>query len=372
MPHCHKQMISFFLTTKCNLCCEYCYNSLERSKLEEQTLSFEIAKVGIDEFFNKNESRHIRFYGTGEPTLEFDLMRNITNYAREKGEKKVTVELQTNGVFSQEIREWILNNLNIVWISFDGTPDIQNKQRPFPNRKPSAPKIEENIHWLFNHRETRNLMIGARVTMTDINVNRQIEMIDYFKSFGIKYIWTDPEFPAVDRIPVCDDVEKLANFHFDMDGYVKCFIEAHQYAEKQGVFYGSFLTCNFDGEAKVNCRACTPVPHLTPDGYVSACDLVTNGRNAYHMDCFVYGRWNEQYKKFEYDEGKIEALRNRNIDNLLHCKSCEAKLHCGGYCLGEVNNQTGKLDGKLPIICKAVRTLYKELGNCKTFDYMHP
>jgi MoaA/NifB/PqqE/SkfB family radical SAM enzyme len=27
MPHCNKQMISFFLTTRCNLRCVYCYNS---------------------------------------------------------------------------------------------------------------------------------------------------------------------------------------------------------------------------------------------------------------------------------------------------------------------------------------------------------
>lgn len=29
MPHCNKKMISFFLTTKCNLCCRYCYNAKE-------------------------------------------------------------------------------------------------------------------------------------------------------------------------------------------------------------------------------------------------------------------------------------------------------------------------------------------------------
>ena len=48
MPHINKQMVSFFLTTRCNLCCEYCYNIEQRAQMKEQTLSLDIAKAGID------------------------------------------------------------------------------------------------------------------------------------------------------------------------------------------------------------------------------------------------------------------------------------------------------------------------------------
>lgn len=97
MPHCKKQMISFFLTTKCNLNCIYCYNADERTSLVEHTLSLDIAKAGVDYFFATNSSRHIRFYGPGEPTQEFHLMKHITEYAKSQSEV-VTVELQSNGV----------------------------------------------------------------------------------------------------------------------------------------------------------------------------------------------------------------------------------------------------------------------------------
>ncbi len=371
MPHCNKQMISFFLTTKCNLRCVYCYNGKVRAELEEKSLPIEIAKAGVDEYFANSKSRHIRFYGPGEPTQEFNLMRQITDYARQKGGKEVTTELQTNGAFSPKVRDWILDNINIMWVSFDGTPDIQNDQRPFPNQRPSAPTIEENIKWLFANQNKRNLMVGARVTMTDLNINRQIEMVDYFYNLGIRYVWTDPIFPEVKKCPVCDDIDRKEKFHIDLDIYVKNYIEAHRYAKNKGLFYGSFLSCNFDGEAKINCRACTPVPHLTPDGYVSACDLVVYGENAHHMDCFIYGKWNDMTKRFEYNPQKIKSLQNRNIDNIAHCKNCEAKLHCSGYCLGEVMNETGKLDGQKNV-CKYIRILYKEFGASETYDYMHP
>ena len=373
MPHCNKQMISFFLTTKCNLRCVYCYNSKERAEVQEKSLSLEIAKAGIDEYFANNLSRHIRFYGPGEPTMEFDLMRQIVIYAKQKAGNIITTELQTNGTFSPKVREWILDNLNIMWVSFDGTPDIQNMQRPLGDKlAKSSPIIEDNVKWLNANKGNRNLMIGARITMTDLNVNRQIEMVDYLNSLGIKNIWSDPIFPEVKKIPVSKDLNRAEMFHIDLDLYVKKFIEAHRYAKAKNVFYGSFLTCNFDGKTKIHCRACTPVPHLTPDGYVSACDLVVSGENAYHMDCFIYGKWDKEKNKFIYDENKIASLKNRNIDNISHCKTCSANLHCGGYCLGEVQNETGKLDGQKSNTCKAIRALFAELGESETYDYLHP
>ena len=372
MPHVKKQMISFFLTTRCNLNCIYCYNKVERKKIKEKTLPFEIAKAGIDYFFENNNSRHIRFYGPGEPTQEFALMREITSYAKSI-DTSVTVEIQTNGVFSKNVREWILENANIIWMSFDGPPDIQNFNRPIRGEHPSAPTIEENVKWMLNNKGDKRLMVGARVTMTDKNIFRQKEMVDYFYSLGIKHIWTNPMFPSVGKVPVCDDLKKRNEYSFDMGHYLDYYIDTYHYACKKGVFYGSFLTCNFDGEANVHCRSCTPVPHLTPDGYISACDMVVLGENAYHMDCFIYGKWNVQSKKFEFDEKKIEALRKRTSDNLSHCKKCPAKLHCGGYCLGEVVNETGDLCGQKLMACVAIRRLIKEIGvTDKPYEYLHP
>lgn len=373
MPHVNKQMASFFLTTKCNLRCIYCYNSKERVALQEQSLPLHIAKAGVDYFFSINDSRHIRFYGPGEPTQEFGLMKDIVNYAHDKAGSQLSVEIQTNGCFSKHIREWILDNINIVWVSFDGEPDIQNANRPCIGGKPSAPIIEENVRWLIANSDSRKIMIGARVTITDINVNRQKQIIDYFQSLGIQYIWTDPLFPSVDKIPVCDDEEKLYAFHFDMDSYVVNYIEAYKYARENKIFYGSFLSCNFDGRCNKHCRACTPVPHFTSDGYVSACDLVTFGENAHHMDCFVYGKWNEQTQSFNFDLNKIEQLQNRSVDNMPHCRVCSAKEHCGGYCLGEVMNETGSMYGQKNVTCKAIKRLYDEIDISDVpFLYMHP
>lgn len=372
MPHINKQMVSFFLTTKCNLNCVYCYNRDERSQYKPQTLSLEIAKAGMDLFFSENPSRHLRFYGPGEPTQEFKLMKQIVEYGHSVAGNEITTELQTNGCFSEEICDWIINNINILWISFDGEPDIQNANRPFANGKPSSPVIEKNIKKILSA-SNNSVMVGARVTITENNIDRQKQMIDYFSSLGIKYIWNDPIFPSVDKIPVCDDLQKQKNFFFDMDHYADTYIEAYRYALECGVFYGSFLTCNFDGCCSQHCRSCTPVPHFTTDGFISACDLVTIGEAAGHMDCFVYGKWDKKEKKFNFDYAKIKALQERSIHNMEHCKNCSVREHCGGYCLGEVQNETGNLYKQKPETCKAIRKIAKEIGYTKEiYPYLHP
>jgi radical SAM protein with 4Fe4S-binding SPASM domain len=100
--------------------------------------------------------------------------------------------------------------------------------------------------------------------------------------------------------------------------------------------------------------------------------MIVYGGNAHHMDCFIYGKWDEQNKKFIYFSEKRKVLQNRNVDNMPHCENCIAKLYCGGYCLGEVQNETGKLEGQKPNTCNAIRILYNELGACETYDFMHP
>lgn len=383
MSHVNKKMISFFLTTKCNLCCRYCYNAKERNSIKEQTISLDIAKHGIDWYFANNKSRHIRFYGPGEPTQEFEKMVQITEYAKNysNGGDKVTVEIQTNGVFTENVRDWILNNVNIVWMSFDGMKDIQEYNRPlnpiysemFAGRT-SADVLEENIEWLISHTGNRNIMVGARVTITDKNISKQKEMVDYFYDLGIRYVWTNPLFYSVGKVPVCEDRKKQEDFHFDMGKYVDNYLEAYYYAKTKGLFWGSFLTINFDGESPYHCRCCQPqeAPHLTPDGYISACDMVVLGAQAYHMSDFIVAKWDEQSKQFVWGLDKVKTLNNRKSTEMVDCKNCPACLHCGGCCLGETMNEFGCLDMHNAAKCSAIRRLYKELGSCEPYPYLHP
>lgn len=369
LSHCKKEMLSVFVTTKCNLNCDYCFTNKNTGTHKSQTIDFEFVKSGIDDYFTTNYLRHIRFFGAGEPTMEFNLIRDICQYAKDIGGESVTFEIQTNGAFSATVAKWLAKNIHIIWISCDGIPDIQNAHRPFLNdTRKTSDVIERNIRDI--KREGEGFCIaGIRATITNENIDRQVEMIDYFCSLDINYIWVDPIFPSVDEKPSGN------NNKFDIMQFAHKFLEACEYAESKNVFYGSILTCNFADNVTRHCRACIPTPHLTSDGFISACDMALFGKDKNHMNPFIYGKWNDVEKRIIYDEDKKKILQSRNTDNekLSHCSTCQSREHCGGYCLGEVLNETGSLFGQKEKVCEAIRFLDSQMTPAqRIYLYTHP
>lgn len=364
--HYKKEMISIFVTTKCNLNCDYCFTNKNQDEHRGQTISIDFVKKGIDDYFETDYMRHVRFFGAGEPTVEIGLLKEIHEYAIQKGGQAVSFEIQTNGAFSDAIANWLKDNIDIIWISCDGTPEIQDKHRPFFNdsRKTSA-VIEKNIKIL--KKSPSKAFVGIRATITTENITKQKEMIDYFYKLGIRDIWVDPIFPSVSEEIL------IGENQIDMMLFADEFIQATEYAHSKGMFYGSILTCNFDDTVNKHCRACLPVPHLTTDGFVSACDMALFGNDKNHMSKLIYGNWIKETGEIHYDQQRIDYLRSRTTENLQHCEMCPAKEHCGGYCLGEVLNETKDLFGQKDYACQAIRYLDKKLNSkYRKYTHTHP
>jgi len=360
MPHYKKEMISFFLTTRCNLDCIYCYTNKQDHPI--QTLSLDFAKYAIKEYFDSGYEKHIRFFGAGEPTTKPKLIQEIIDFSRNYSSQKVLSEIQTNGVFDEKIAKWLAENLDVIWISCDGVPEIQDYNRPLLRGGKSSEFVEKNIQYLTKQGLG---MTGIRMTITSKNLDRQKECLQYFYDLGIRNIWCDPIFPSVGDSKAFDEID-LMKFAIELK-------DAKDYAEKLNVTYGSILTCNFDEKSIYHCRACIPVPHLTTDGYISACDMAMFGNLDGPMSVFIYGKWEEQRKEIIYDTDKIEALRSRKVENLKHCVGCSAINDCAGYCLGEVVNETGNLFGCKERVCEPIRFLNSNLTEAqKKYKFTHP
>ena len=90
------------------------------------------------------------------------------------------------------------------------------------------------------------------------------------------------------------------------------------------------------------------------------------------MSPFVIGKWDARTNEVNLDQKKIQALNNRRSTEMKHCKGCPVQLYCGGYCLGEIVNETGSLYGQNKIKCEAIIKLFEKMGPCDTYDYLHP
>jgi len=329
-------------------------------------LDFNFAKRGINDFFRDNASRHIRFYGIGEPTLEFDLMRKIKDYAYQIAGDSLTVELQTNGFFSDKVAEWINKNVDILWLSCDGPSEIHNLQRPTINSQATSNIVVKNLKYLA---QNTSMQVGVRATLSSLMINRQTELVDYFHDLGIKFVNVLPTFAPIEDNP--GDI-----FKWDPLEFAENFLIAHNKAKELGMWYNTMFIVNFDEPVRHACRACTPNPHLTTDGYVSSCDFTQLGPeySPGPLQQLIYGKYLPEKDTIVYDEDVISKVRSRCVENLIKdkCRNCKYIYNCAGGCLGQVVNETGDLLGVCENNCIITKYLAERMElNKKLHPALH-
>lgn len=125
--------VTITLTQSCNLACTYCYEHHKSSK----KMSWDTAKRIIDNEFehaidNDVEAFEFDLFG-GEPFLEFDLVKQITEYICERKDNiPCTVFATTNGTLVHgEIQTWLKehNGCFVCGLSLDGTREMHNTNR---------------------------------------------------------------------------------------------------------------------------------------------------------------------------------------------------------------------------------------------------
>lgn len=323
----------------------------------------EFAKKGLEDFFNQSDSRKIRYFGEGEPTLEFDRMQQIQEYAKELAGDDIVAELQTNGFFGMDIAKWCKENLDIIWISMDGIPEVHDTNRKTISGSGTSNILERNIKFLANN----GLTVGIRSTIGSLNIDRQKENIDYFESLGVQAVFADH---------LCVHVGKEARETKDLIEvqsleFADKFIEARKYAKDKGMFYSNFFCVNFDEPVDIACRAMIPVPHLTPTGYVSCCDMATRPDGI--LDELIYGKYDESTKEITYFQDSIDKIRSRRKSNIPECQTCEVIHNCAGGCLGEAVNETKDFYGVKKNLCEVTRYLFQRSNsNNELFKFIHP
>lgn len=129
-----KKTYTLTLTQACNLSCIYCYEHGKTSK----AMSLDTGKSIIRHAFNDadpEDSIVIDFFG-GEPFLEFELMKQLVQFAEElyqlmHGEFEYLFFATTNGTLVHgEVKEWLKNHPNVVLgLSLDGTKEMHDINR---------------------------------------------------------------------------------------------------------------------------------------------------------------------------------------------------------------------------------------------------
>lgn len=132
------------LTEDCNLRCDYCFVSKNPKRC-----TLEVGKAAIDFLCDPvisgdAQQVHLQFFG-GEPFMEFELMKQIVEYAKTKN-KKVKFGVTTNAtLFTPERLEFIKEHKIEVLFSIDGAKKSQDIHRKTVAGKSSWPAIEKHM-----------------------------------------------------------------------------------------------------------------------------------------------------------------------------------------------------------------------------------
>ena len=272
---------------------------------------------------------------------------------------KFSLPALLHSYFSNNIAKWVSGNVDVLWISADGPPEIQDFNRLTIEGKKSSKTVERNIEFFAGE---EHMQTGIRITVTPSTICRQTEIIKYFSKYGIKYINVHPTC-----IPVGGSSNPV--FQWNPIDFAKNFLFAHNEAKKLGIFYNSLYIANFDEKTRYNCRACIPYPHLTTDGYVSCCDFAQFGTeyDPSSLQQLIYGKYNPEKDKIIYDEEKICRIRSRCAENLEMgmCKGCKFVYHCAGGCVGQAVNENGNIMSIQERNCKITKYLAERMPLCK-------
>jgi oxygen-independent coproporphyrinogen-3 oxidase len=312
------ECLTLYLNNRCNLACGYCYAAEGRApdspRIDERA-ALGAARLVALSCAEKGKPFHLVLHGGGEPTLEWDAVIRLV-----EGTRAIAAEagvewfgfLATNGVLAEERAAWLGREMNLVEISCDGPPEIQDRQRPMAGGGPSSPQVERTARVL---RETGGRFL-VRATITPETVERQTEIVRYLhETLGATEIRFEPVYRA-------------AAFRAEQaDWFVEHFLLAQREAQARGCDL-SISGARLDEIHGPYCDVLRDTLHLLPDGTATACFFSTDGRNAEAP----VGKWDETRGEYTLDMERIAAHRRKALELPAWCRDCINVCHCAREC----------------------------------------
>ncbi|MCL1889239.1 MAG: radical SAM protein [Desulfovibrionaceae bacterium] len=312
-----------FLTNRCNLRCSYCYAS--SGDFAPKMMSWEIARAAVDRVLDEVAGRGenemtLGFHGGGEPTMNWKILTRTVDYAREQaGKKKIRLRLSGafNGCWPPRVREYMLANFTDISLSFDGLPEVQNRQRPAAGGKASFGRVAKTLAAL----DQSGVSYGIRMTVTRDGLDRLAESVDFICGrFRPAKIQAEPVF--------LEGRARADQTVADAGLFVEQFIRAHRLAARRGI---DFFYSGARPEALVQrfCLAACRALVVTADGDVTVC-FETYGREHPLSARFLVGG----YRGGDYviEQDKLDAHFSRTADSIPYCRGCFCRWHCAGDC----------------------------------------
>ena len=278
------------LTLDCNLRCPYCYASGGDAK-------YTLSKKQMTNFINllsELSGPSVRLIiGGGEPSLTGKLLLETVRYAK-SALLDPEIVIITNGIMKEEILKELIEENVTFHVSFEGLPEINDMERPFPDGSGSSQQVLATLKKLLEWDPEK---VIVRLNISALKIGREKEIAEFLSKLGVKRTelgWMMPRGRGKKYEGVIP---------YDVNTYFK-FLKA---LKDKGVVRPltrlnalKWPTCGV-GFVRLN---------LTCDGFLALCDgFVSIGKNNWvtNIKKYVVGKVTD--KGAELNQEKIKAFQ---------------------------------------------------------------
>lgn len=198
----------------CQLRCKYCFASTGDFGKGRKLMTFETGKHAIDFLLEKSGDRQnleLDFFG-GEPLLNFDVVKQIVEYARSREAefgKKFRFTITTNGLLLDDDKiDFINREMHNVVLSIDGRKEVNDSMRVLANGKGCYDTILPKYKKLVEKRGDKEYYVRATFTNKNLDFSEdvfslyeagfdQISVEPVVGDSEEEYALTEKELPAV-------------------------------------------------------------------------------------------------------------------------------------------------------------------------------
>jgi len=329
------------ITHNCNLRCKYCYAGDKVNR----PMDAATAKQAIDFLADQADGGCVVTFFGGEPLLEFDLIRKIVEYSRDKHDRRVQFRMSTNGTLIRpHVLDYFKENGLYFVLSIDGSKPQHDLNRSFADHRGSYESIMRHLDDILNF----NPYTIAVSVVTPETVDHVADGVRHLFERGFRYVLQTLDYSAA-----WEDV----NIDELMRQYTR--VAKHYYdklAAGDKIFYSPF-----DERIKTHANK--------PYGKGDLCDLA-NSQIAIAPSGRIYpcvqfigtddGRYLENVigdVSSGFDLSRRKWYIGENYSDKDSCKDCALYGRCATFC-GCVNwRATGSLNKVPPIICEHERML---------------
>ena len=329
--------ISFWVTNKCNLSCDYCYES-ENKKCISMNKKLIRDSINFSFDYLKNylgEDIRIQIHG-GEPFLEFERIKYMVGYIKNNFSNKVSFFITTNGtVMNENIIDFIVNDLKFISISIDGQKKTHDRYRKNKLGSGSFDVAFKNAKLLLN----KGVYVRIRSTFNSHTVRDLYEDVKFFIDNGFKSISSVADFSdnewnqkSLNELKInIDKIKKLQEENLDVNINI---VDRNSHKA-----YG--ICCG--GKKSLNIFA---------DGNIYPC-TITTGKEYFCIGNIYSG----------IDEEKLNFFLKQSYVTNTECEGCKLYYECKSTRCKLINMiLTGNFHKPAPIECELKRLYYNLLG----------